>query len=149
MPPLDDRVPTNTIVFWQPIASPHQEALLEAIADQFDGWVVLAVEKPLPPDRAILPSRFDGWGTLANEALAAGTPVICTDCCGCASIVAGGPANRVVPTGRVDRLAAALADAVAEGPLETPAREVVRRAAEAKSSAPLAAARFLVEVRRR
>ncbi len=99
-------------------------------------------------DRAILPSRFDGWGTLANEALAAGTPVICTDCCGAVSIVAGGPGNRVVTAGRVDRLAAALADALAEGPMEPTNRDVVRRAAEAKSSAPLAAARFLVEVRR-
>lgn len=99
-------------------------------------------------DRAILPSRFDGWGTLANEALAAGTPVICTDCCGAVSIVAGGPGNRVVTAGRVDRLAAALADAVAQGPTPPDARAEIRRVAAAKSAAPLAAARFLAEVRR-
>ena len=35
------------IIFWQPIASPHQEALLESLAKQFDGEVIEAVEQDL------------------------------------------------------------------------------------------------------
>jgi glycosyltransferase involved in cell wall biosynthesis len=99
-------------------------------------------------DRAILPSRFDGWGMLASEALSAGTPVICTDACGAVSLVAGGPDNRVVAAGRVDRLADALADAVSTGPVLPEARRMVRDMFERKGSAEGAAERFLHEVNR-
>ncbi len=45
------------IIFWQPFASPHQEAFLEAVAEQFSGEVILGVERPnLPPDRVA-----QGW----------------------------------------------------------------------------------------
>ena len=33
-------------------------------------------------DLLVLPSRFDGWGAVINEALSVGTPVICSDNCG-------------------------------------------------------------------
>jgi glycosyltransferase involved in cell wall biosynthesis len=39
-------------------------------------------------DCAVLPSRFDGWGMLVNEALAVGTPVVCTPRCGAAALLA-------------------------------------------------------------
>ncbi len=45
------------IIFWQPFASPHQEAFLEAVAEQFSGEVILGVERPdLPPERVA-----QGW----------------------------------------------------------------------------------------
>jgi len=99
-------------------------------------------------DRAILPSRFDGWGMLASEALAAGTPVICTDACGAVSLVDGGPGNRVVAGGRVDLLAGALAEAVSAGPVSSEARGIVRGVFERKGSASAGAVRFLREVSR-
>ncbi len=99
-------------------------------------------------DRAILPSRFDGWGMVASEALAAGTPVICTDACGAASLVAGGPDNRVVRAGSADLLAAALTDALAAGPVSPEVRGDVRGVFERKGSAIGAAIRFLHEVNR-
>jgi len=46
----------QSVVFWQPIASPHQEAFLEAVARRFSGEVVLGVERALPVDRAA-----QGW----------------------------------------------------------------------------------------
>ena len=46
----------SRIVFWQPIASPHQEAFLESLARQFAGEVVLGVEQDLPAER-----RAQGW----------------------------------------------------------------------------------------
>ena len=97
-------------------------------------------------DRAILPSRFDGWGMLASESLAAGTPVICTDACGAATLVAGGPANRVVPAGRVDLLAEAVVDALSAGPVSLEDRGMVRGIFDRKGSATQAAVRFLREV---
>jgi glycosyltransferase involved in cell wall biosynthesis len=33
-------------------------------------------------DLLVLPSRFDGWGAVVNEALMSGVPVICSDLCG-------------------------------------------------------------------
>jgi glycosyltransferase involved in cell wall biosynthesis len=46
----------SRIVFWQPIASPHQEAFLESLARQFTGEVILGVEQALPAER-----RAQGW----------------------------------------------------------------------------------------
>jgi glycosyltransferase involved in cell wall biosynthesis len=48
----------HTLVFWQPIASPHQEAFLEAVARRFPGVVLLGVERSLPPER-----EAQGWRT--------------------------------------------------------------------------------------
>jgi len=48
-------MPTR-LVFWQPIASPHQEAFLEEVGRQFPGEVILGVERRLPPDRVA-----QGW----------------------------------------------------------------------------------------
>ena len=41
----------DRIIFWQPFASPHQEAFLEAVAEQFPGEVILAVESEMPAER--------------------------------------------------------------------------------------------------
>jgi glycosyltransferase involved in cell wall biosynthesis len=48
--------PVHRIIFWQPFASPHQEAFLEAVAEQFPGEVILGVEQKLPADRVA-----QGW----------------------------------------------------------------------------------------
>lgn len=50
-------MPVRRIIFWQPFASPHQEAFLEAVAEQFEGDVILGVERAtLPPERVA-----QGW----------------------------------------------------------------------------------------
>ncbi len=38
----------------------------------------------------VLPSRFDGWGVVVNEALSAGVPVIASDACGAADLLRDG-----------------------------------------------------------
>ncbi|HEY1791836.1 MAG TPA: glycosyltransferase family 4 protein [Opitutaceae bacterium] len=58
---------------------------------------VLKMTGPLPPqdvalaiqcsDVLVLPSAFDGWGLTVNEALQAGVPAICSDCCGAAELL--------------------------------------------------------------
>jgi glycosyltransferase involved in cell wall biosynthesis len=50
------------IVFWQPIDSPHQESFLEAVGRRFQGEVILAVEKSLPPERVT-----QGWPRPRHE----------------------------------------------------------------------------------
>lgn len=41
-------------------------------------------------DVLVLPSRWDGWGMVVNEALSAGVPVIASDRCGAADLVRQG-----------------------------------------------------------
>jgi glycosyltransferase involved in cell wall biosynthesis len=38
-------------------------------------------------DLLVLPSRYDGWGVVVNEALMAGVPVVCSDCVGAGVVV--------------------------------------------------------------
>jgi len=48
-----------SIIFWQPIASPHQEAFLESVAERCAACgldVILGIEQDLPPERAV-----QGW----------------------------------------------------------------------------------------
>ena len=101
-------------------------------------------------DGAILPSRFDGWGMLVSEALAAGTPAICTDRCGAAVVAAiaawrdaaDAPPPLVVARPAVASLAAAVQDATAAGPVSDARRRAIRAGME--PLAPSAAAgRFL------
>lgn len=54
----------------------------------------------------VLPTLWDAWGLVVNEALYAGTPVITTDAAGCAAAV--GEAGIVVSSGDASALAAAL-----------------------------------------
>jgi glycosyltransferase involved in cell wall biosynthesis len=59
-------------------------------------------------DCAILPSRFDGWGTLVNEALAVGTPVICTRQCGAAALVSEPKLGEIAEPNRVAAISSAM-----------------------------------------
>ncbi len=93
-------------------------------------------------DCAVLPSRFDGWGMLVNESLAAGTPVICTASCGAASVVAGEPMGCVVRPGRTSPLAASLVGAVGRGPIRQDERVAIHTYAVEHLSADGAARRF-------
>jgi glycosyltransferase involved in cell wall biosynthesis len=58
--------PARRIVFWQPIASPHQEAFLEAVAARFSGEVILGYEDWLPASR-----RQQGWPACRFERVTA------------------------------------------------------------------------------
>ena len=57
----------------------------------------------------VLPSRYDGWGVVVNQALGAGLPIICSDAVGAGhELVHDGINGYRVPTGDVVRLAAAM-----------------------------------------
>ncbi len=74
-------------------------------------------------DVFVLPSRYDGWGVVVNEALAAGMPLILTSKVGALDLVEPGRNGYVVPPGNADALAAAM-----EPFVERP--ELVRRFGE-------------------
>lgn len=56
-------------------------------------------------DLFVLPSRYDGWGVVVNQALGAGLPMICSDAVGAArDLVEEGVNGSVFPAGDVDAL---------------------------------------------
>lgn len=55
-------------------------------------------------DLLVLPSRWDGWGLVVNEAFAAGVPVIVSDCCGAADLIDHGVNGYVFPSEDVNEL---------------------------------------------
>ena len=60
-------------------------------------------------DIFVLPSRYDGWGVVVNQALGAGLPIICSDAVGAATdLVEQGKNGWVFPAGNVDALYEAL-----------------------------------------
>jgi len=96
-------------------------------------------------DCAVLPSRFDGWGMLVSEALAAGTPAICTDRCGSADLLRQCQMAWAVAAPDVTELSAALARTLAAGPPSAASRRRVHESA-ALAGSVVAGASCLVDV---
>jgi glycosyltransferase involved in cell wall biosynthesis len=66
-------------------------------------------------DLFVLPSTFEPWGAVVNEALACGLPVIASDQVGCApDLVRPGENGWIVPAGDADALGEALREALAD-----------------------------------
>jgi glycosyltransferase involved in cell wall biosynthesis len=59
-------------------------------------------------DLLVLPSRFDGWGAVVNEALMVGTPVVCSNRCGASDLIEDGRNGYVFEAGSVPALLSCL-----------------------------------------
>jgi len=94
-------------------------------------------------DCCVVPSRHDGWGMVVNEALIAGTPVVCSDGCGAADMIDDPAAGEVVPAGRVRPLAEALQRRLSIGKIDRDFR--VRVHAVARRHDPAAGVRAFLE----
>jgi len=61
-------------------------------------------------DVFVLPSRYDGWGVVVNQAVGAGLPAICSDAVGAArDLIEPGRNGAIVPAGDVEALTEQLA----------------------------------------
>ena len=61
-------------------------------------------------DLFVLPSRYDGWGVVVNQAVGAGLPIICSDAVGAAKDLVSPKENGLIfPAGDVDALTDCLA----------------------------------------
>jgi glycosyltransferase involved in cell wall biosynthesis len=65
-------------------------------------------ERVARADVLVLPSRWDGWGVVVNEALSAGVPVIVSDRCGAADLIRDGVNGYVFPSENAEALQACL-----------------------------------------
>ncbi len=77
-------------------------------------------------DLLALPSRFDGWGAVVNEALMAGIPVVSTDHCGASDLLQEERLGDIVPRNDLGALTAAIGRRAARGPLSEGHRERIR-----------------------
>ena len=66
-------------------------------------------------DLLVLPSRFDGWGAVVNEALMCGVPVVCSDTCGAADLVKDSFRGEIFKTGSVSDLRRILTHRILQG----------------------------------
>lgn len=94
-------------------------------------------------DLLVLPSRWDGWGVVVNEALAAGVPVLCSDRCGARCFLKNSVIGESFPAGDVDALAAILRRRIGAGRTSADTRAACRDAAAALS--PEAGARQFLD----
>ncbi|OGR15112.1 MAG: hypothetical protein A2341_06375 [Deltaproteobacteria bacterium RIFOXYB12_FULL_58_9] len=98
-------------------------------------------------DLLVLPSRFDGWGAVTNEALLAGIPVVASDAAGSADLIAAPWLGSVFRAGCVDSLAAAIHRHVSEGPPTTHLRMKIRSWAKNATGGDAAAEYFQAVIR--
>lgn len=66
-------------------------------------------------DLLVLPSRFDGWGAVVNEALMNGVPVVCSDKCGAKDLLKDSFRGDIFKSGSVSGLCKILEKHISQG----------------------------------
>jgi len=136
--------PAALPVRWVLCGDGRERATLERAAAPLDGAVRFAGFRRdigaclAAADVVALPSRREGLGVAALEAMAAGLPVIASRVGGLAEAVVHGETGLLVPPEDPDALAAALARLVADGELRARLGHAGRARAAAFSSARMA-----------
>jgi len=77
-------------------------------------------------DLLVLPSRWDGWGAVVNEALMRGVPVICTNHCGAADLLGASERGSVVEFGSVESLRSVMESWIRKGHVKPEQRARIR-----------------------
>tara|TARA_R110002096_G_scaffold409385_5_gene608744 strand:+ start:1245 stop:2390 length:1146 start_codon:yes stop_codon:yes gene_type:complete len=78
-------------------------------------------------DFLVLPSLFDGWGAVVNEALSQGTPVLCSDDCGAKDLIVRGWSGDIFAAESKSDLAALLYSYIEDGPISPDRRVEIRK----------------------
>lgn len=93
-------------------------------------------------DLMVLPSHYDGWGVVVNEALCAGVPVVCSDQVGAGVMLQKFGAGKIFASGQSQALASVLAN------LQDERLDKVRAATIAAAAAiqPEVAAKYMLKV---
>ena len=78
-------------------------------------------------DCLVLPSRFDGWGAVVQEALMVGTPAICSDKCGSSVIVEASKVGSVFSTNNQQALIDSLSNQYEKGLVSSEQRQKIMK----------------------
>lgn len=78
-------------------------------------------------DILLLPSRWDGWGAVVNEALMCGVPVVCSDKCGAADLLREPWRGQIFKTGSAEDLRRVLNEWIERGPRSTETTARIRK----------------------
>lgn len=134
-------------------SGPAESALRElaaggGIADRIS-WITAVPNAAIPAtmtghDVLVLPSRYDGWGAVVNEALSVGTPVICSDMSGASDLIRSPAMGAITKACSVASLAAAIRARVVMGRVSDHERR--RLAESAASFSPTAVAKYFQAV---
>jgi glycosyltransferase involved in cell wall biosynthesis len=103
-----------------------------------------AQEVIAPYDALVLPSRYDGWGVVVNEAVVAGVPVICSDRVGAGAFVRRWGCGLTFPAGSAEALARALRALATDVCLRNQLRDACIAARDKLS--PQVAGRYMADV---
>jgi glycosyltransferase involved in cell wall biosynthesis len=76
-------------------------------------------------DCLVLPSKFDGWGVVASEAIMVGTQVICSDSCGVAGLVQASTYGGVFQNANSLDLEKLLNRVLTKGPMDIKSRKTL------------------------
>jgi glycosyltransferase involved in cell wall biosynthesis len=95
-------------------------------------------------DFLVLPSRYDGWGVVVNEAILAGVPVVCSDRVGAGAFVRQWQCGLVTASGSVDALADAVRRMATEPALRSGMADACRSARDRLE--PAVAGRYMADV---
>ena len=95
-------------------------------------------------DFLVLPSRYDGWGVVVNEAIQAGVPVVCSDRVGAGAFVRRWGCGIVYPSESVDGLDHALRTLATSSAMRAQMAEACLRARHQLD--PAVAARYVADV---
>lgn len=93
-------------------------------------------------DLLVLPSLFDGWGAVVNEALASGTRVLCSEHCGASSLLDGKERGGIFRFGKGNDLTAELGHWLKRGRLTADQRDAIRQWAKGAISGETVAEYF-------
>lgn len=89
-------------------------------------------------DLMVIPSRFDGWGVLTNEAIQVGTPVLCSDQVGSCVLLKDPMRGSIYPHNNIGALATALERAIVAGKLTKGHRAQIKAFSESISGEAMA-----------
>lgn len=103
------------------------------------------IKKIVSADVLVLPSLFDGWGAVVNEALSVGTPVICSDACGSSSLIDDFWKGSVFKSNKVDDLKRVLNERISSGKISLQERKSLKQWAK-NSISPEAATEYFLRI---
>lgn len=141
---LSNRFEKMTIVGTGPLESELKEIIARTPNIEFIGPIPNAeiADYLANSDLLVLPSLFDGWGAVVNEALAQGTRVLCSNRCGAETLLDGEKRGGIFSLDKDSDLEAQLSYWIANGPISSEERAEISHWANQNISGEAASTYF-------